>query len=487
MRRSALMPRAGLWPAVALLSVCLSVPVTARELTLEEALDIALNRTGRGEIIKGNLDVAEETYFAEKINFYLPEISINGSLPSYGVSERWGYLPGTDGKSAVSEPYLDFDADITLTQNLITGGDLTVRADLTRQDREHPDRDGNPVDEFSRLGRFNVEFTQPILKPSDPKFELANKRDDLDIARLTRVEESAALQREVIECFFGVLQTDLQSEIAHDQYEGACLKGAIDSIKLQDGVVSDGDWLETASARLDAELAQFEADSEAAEQKRLLMGLLDIDAAEPVTPVVPKLGLSLSGQEQQRLANRWRESIPIVKARHEYDKTKRQADYTASSHGLSGTISANYNPVRGRVEDAGLSEDLMTDSWGVKLELSYPLWDGGASGASVRAARLSAEQARLEYDDAEKSARAEVANLINKLNVSYRKLEVLKKQIGLAGSRLDIARSRLDDGQISMLTFLGSRVSYYETRNNYLEELKGYFNYKVDLECRYAN
>jgi len=284
-----------------------------------------------------------------------------------------------------------------------------------------------------------------------------------------------------------VLQAALQSDIAHDQYEAACLKGAVDSAKLQDGVISDEDWLESASARLDAELAQFEADSDAAEQKRLLMGLLDIDATEPVTPEVPEFGLSLSLQEQQRLADRWRESISIVRARHEYEKTKRQADYTASSCGLSGTISANYNPVRGRVEDAGLSEDLRTDSWGVKLELSYPLWDGGASGASARASRLSAEQARLKYDNEEKSARAEVANLINQHNVSYRKLEVLRKQIGLAASRLDIARSRLDDGQISMLTFLESRVSYYEVRNNYLEELKGYFNCKVDLECRYAD
>ena len=95
MKRSALMPRAGLWPVVVLLSLCLWVQVAARELALERALDIALNRTGRGEIIRGNLEVAEETYFAEKINFYLPEISINGALHSYGVSERWGYLPGT--------------------------------------------------------------------------------------------------------------------------------------------------------------------------------------------------------------------------------------------------------------------------------------------------------------------------------------------------------------------------------------------------------
>jgi hypothetical protein len=42
------------------------------KLTLEDAVDIALNRTSRGEMIRGNLEVAELNYFARKINFYLP-------------------------------------------------------------------------------------------------------------------------------------------------------------------------------------------------------------------------------------------------------------------------------------------------------------------------------------------------------------------------------------------------------------------------------
>ncbi|MDH3938793.1 MAG: hypothetical protein OEV68_15830, partial [candidate division Zixibacteria bacterium] len=52
---------------------------SAEVLTLDEAIDIAVNRTGRGGIIEGNFEVAEQQYFAEKIGFYLPEISINAT------------------------------------------------------------------------------------------------------------------------------------------------------------------------------------------------------------------------------------------------------------------------------------------------------------------------------------------------------------------------------------------------------------------------
>ncbi|MEA3297068.1 MAG: TolC family protein [candidate division Zixibacteria bacterium] len=474
-------------PIVLLLLSLLSIKSSARELTLKEAVDIALDHTGRGAIINGQLEVAEQYYFAERINFYVPEISINGSLPSYGTNERWGYLPGTDGKGAVREPYLDFDADITLTQNLITGGDLTVSADLTNQDREHPNREGLAVEESSKLGRFNFSFTQPILQPSAPKYDLANRKDDLEIARLTRVEESAAHEKDVIEAYIGVLQTGIKAEIGRDNYESASLQANIDSMKLADGVISEEDWLESNSSRLDAELMQFEIKNEADEQKRLLAALLDLDVSEHLTLIEPEVTNLISEKEELDYVSLWHESIPIRKAGFEYEKAKRDADYSASSCGLSGNFTASYDMGRGRVEDAGIKEDLKTNSWGVKLEFSYPLWDGGASSASVKAANLSAEQVSLEYNKAEKSAKAEIVSLINIVNVSFRKLDILKQQIGLARTKLDIAKMRFDDGQISELTFLENRISFLQTKDNYLEELKNYFISSVDLRSKYVS
>ncbi|MCK4657610.1 MAG: hypothetical protein KAT85_11280, partial [candidate division Zixibacteria bacterium] len=66
----------------------------SRELTLDDAIDVALNRTARGEMIRGNLEVAEQNYFARKINFYLPEISIKGAVPAYSVDESYRLFGG---------------------------------------------------------------------------------------------------------------------------------------------------------------------------------------------------------------------------------------------------------------------------------------------------------------------------------------------------------------------------------------------------------
>ena len=461
--------------------------VSSRQLTLDEAIDIVLNRTGRGGIIKGNLEVAEQRYFAERIGFYLPEISINATVPTYGADERWGYLPGTDEKRPLRETFLNYKADVTVTQNLITGGDLTARADLLSSEGEHPNRTGVQVDESSRLGRFSFSLTQPVLQPSQPKYDLRNRSDDLELARLSRVEEAATLKKEVVEAFFGVLQSEIGTERGRDELEKAQLQSDITSARLADGVVSEEQRLESVAALLDAELQLFEYEDNATNQRRTLATLLDAKSLEEIEPVPPKTVQPLDSQTQQRYLENWEGCIPLMKAKYEFDKQKRTANFTSSSHGLTGSLTANYNMSRGEVEDAGIADDLRTDSWEVRLDLSYPIWDGGASGAAVKAARLSAEQARLEYEKNEKSVRAEITALINRLSVSYRKLDVLKQKISIAQTKLDIAHERMDDGQISKLTYLDSRISFLEARNKYLDELKTYYSIRVDLESKYLN
>ena len=276
-----------------------------------------------------------------------------------------------------------------------------------------------------------------------------------------------------------------------DNFRLARLKAEIDSVKLMDGVISEEDWLESSSQRLDAELMKFDNDNAALEQWRSLVTLLDLPTSEGVNPVIPEITDHPTDSRMHSFVDRWEDCVTIRRAWHEYRKAERQAEYTASSYGLSGVITASYGLERGTVEDdrslVTQSRDLNTDSWGIKLDLSYPLWDGGAASASVKAARLSAEKSRLEHEKAEKAAHAEIENLVNRISVGYRKSGLLAKQVELSRSKLEIAKYRWDDGQISELTYLENTVSYLEARDKYLEELKDYYLARADLDGKFAD
>ena len=471
-----------------MLAVMLAQTSLSRELTLDEAIELAVSRTSRAEIIKGNLEVAERNYFAERVNFYLPEISINGNIPAYRVNESFRFWGGLRKKEMIKTTDFDFTGNIQLKQSLISGGQLTVRGNLQNSEEKYPLwNDLNfTVDQSTREGYFDFEFEQPFLKPSEAKNDLNNKKDDLEIARFVRLEEVAALKKEVTEAYFGVLQLSIEAEIVRDKLKSARLKADVDSIKSLDGIITEEAWLESASDLLDAELEQFDIKNQLEEKKRELAILLDFDASEAMTPKEPEVAVHMDERQKEMLIEHWEESIDVRKAWHEYRKKQRAAEYAVSERGLNGSLAAKYSLGRGKVRTEGEEDNnIKTNSWEVSLNFTYPVWDGGASSAAVKAAQLSEEKAKIEYERAKRAARAQIVNLINRFDVSYRKLDVLKKQIEYAKSKLDIAKFRLDDGQISMLLYLENRIDYFEVKNKYLEELKNYLLDKITLEGKY--
>jgi len=475
---------------VRLLGLCLLLTagsVSATDISLDEAIDMAVNKSSRGSIIDGNLEVAEQQYFAEKINFYLPEISINGALPSYNVTKDFGFFQGTATKGERETTRLSFNSDITLNQNLITGGDLEFRAVLTRRDLEESLQNGRSEDEWE-FGTFDFALKQPLLQPSQARHDFHNSRDDLDLARLKRQADLAELKSEVIDAFFGVLQAELTSEVKHSAFESARLQAEIDSIKNTDEILSEDDLLESQSKKLDAELEHFDAINSLSDQRKTLATLLEQNEATKFSPKLPAVPSQLDTALLERYVAAWETSAPIMTAKSEYKKQERAAKFAGGGHGLTGTLEVTYGLDRGRYEDINnpdFSRDLDNDRWGVSLNFSYPLWDGGASSASVKASRLASEQARVEYEAALRTARAEIENLANKLKVSHRKLSVLQRQVDLTKNREKIARSRMDDGQISMLTFLESKVTHLEAQDRYYQEMKDFFKTRVELEGKY--
>ncbi len=466
--------------------------VSARNLTYQDAMDIALRRSSRAEILKGNLDVAERNYFAKRVNFYLPEISLNGTAPAYTSAETYDYPDGGGGQKIVAlRKTLDLQTFIGLKQSLITGGELTINTRLTGTNQDYPQR-GVTVSQEDRLGSFEFTLTQPILQPSDGKNELNNRKDDLELAKLTQHEEIASLKTEVAQTYVGALEQRIQREIAAQKLESANLQASIDSSKFEDGVISEEDWLISSSARLDAELNQYDVQNELSKKLQDLVILLELESTDSLElEAPPAMALYTPAERQQLIASSDR-SIPIQKAEYDYRKAKRAADYASSAAGIKGTLTAEYSKRAGKTDisasDPALAgvTNLNLDRWGVRLDLSYPLWDGGASGASVKAQEIEAQKAKIELERQRRAARAEIKNLVSSIDVSERKLDVLRKQIDLAKNRLDIARERFDDGQISRITYLEASVAWLEARQAYLAELQNYLVDTYNLESKFT-
>ena len=488
--------------SVACLAVLLCGESWGVELTLKDAIDIALNKTARGDIIEGKLEVAKQNYDAKRINFYVPEISINGSIPGYAVDESFRFFGGSAQKELYKTRELNFTSFVELNQSLMTGGDLTITANLTSNKDRYPDTRGfdfvgNPipsgifVNETRKQGFFNFNLSQPLFRPSQAKHDLNNRRDEMDIARMNLISEEAALAKEVTGAYISLLQAEVKTDFYQDKLDQGRLKANIDSAKFGDGILSEEELLESTSLLLDAELQKFEFETQKNDQQREMSLLMDLDANEDFKLSEPQALATFSEEQKQAMLNNWENSIDIIKARKEFEKAERSASFAAAGHGIKGDLNASYSLGRGDIAteytDNILADDIKTTGWTVALNIRVPVWDGGAGGAEVKAAWFAADQANLEYQRAEKKARADIVNLLNQIDVSYRRLEIMQKQIELADNRLKIAQQRFENGEISKLTYLESRVFYLESKDKYLEELKLFLVTKVDLESKFSD
>jgi outer membrane protein TolC len=474
---------------------------SAIELTLDQAVEMAISKTARGEMIDGKYDVAQQNYNAKRINFYVPEISINGSIPGYAVDESFRFFGGATQKQLYKTRELNFSSFVELKQSLMTGGDLTITANLTSNKDRYPDTrgfdfSGNPlssglfVEENRKQGFFNFSLAQPLFRPSQAKYDLKNRRDEMDIARMNRISELAALRKETTQSFLSLLQAELKDSVYIDRLESSRLKANIDSSKFSDGILSEEGLLESTSLLLDAELGRFEFETQKRDQQREMALLLDLDAQEVFKLAEPEISAPLTESEKQNILANWESSIDIIRARKEFEKAERAAAYAAAGHGIQGDLNASYSMGRGDIEteytDETLSDDIKTTGWTVALNVRLPVWDGGAGSAAVKAAWFAADQSKLEYQRAEKKARVDIVNLLNQLDVSARRLDIMKKQIGLAENRLNIADQRYRSGEISKLTYLESRIFYLDAKDKYLEELKLYLVTKIDLDSKFS-
>ncbi len=467
-------------------------PVTAQVLTLDSAIDGALRRSARGKIIQEKQQIAESNYRAKRISFYVPLLTINGALPSYSVDQSYRLFGASFRKSLYKTSDFGLNSFIQLQQSLLTGGNLTMSANLTSTRTRYPDTDptapaGSFLSDRGEQGFFDFKLVQPILKPSADRKDLYDRRDDAELARLTRVDEENALRKEVTDAYVGLLDAQVLDSLETVKLEAATIKASVDSSKWEDGVISAEDRLSSASARLDEELARRDAADKLAEQARTVALLLDLPVDSAVRVVEPVIIDHPAPEDFARMAHQWEKSVAVRRAIRNQAQATRAASYAASGHSLTGDLTASYSAGRGKVRTGNLPVDnIDTNGWGVSLNVSYPIWDGGAAHAASEAARSEANRAQLELAKAKETAQAEITKLVNQVDVGYRRLQILKSQIDLASQRRAIARERFADGRISRYELLRGEADWLAARDKYLSELDTYLGNRILLEGSFA-
>lgn len=488
---------------VQLLSVIGVMPglLGAQTMTLDSALDRLLRETTRGRILTGQHEVVQAQFNAEKIGYYLPEISLNSTLPTYRRSRDYGNYYGFTEPIFFERSALSGSGNLQLRQKIITGGDLTFQAIFDARNDEYPTpvwrqapsgdstvlmREIDVATDRRRLGNFQLQFSQPLFRTSESRAAYLEARDNLTRADFQWRADRADLRREGISAFFDLLTADIDRQVAEYRSHLAAYNAGWDSVKFADGVITEEAWIESKSERLEKRLALFDAEANLEEKKNEFNHLLDLPSSTEVQLQSPAVPDKPDQSRADKLMAASDKSAETELARINMEMAERRLNQTRSSFGLNGTLNASYAVGRGNVKqvmpDTTFDDKVDTKDWRVSVDFSYPIWDGGASGASVHSQELAYESARLEYLAAQRSARNKMEILLTRIDINYSKLSLLQQELDLAGKKLQDAEERHGEGIISDATLLENRIYYFEAQKNRLATLKDYYLDLTELE-----
>lgn len=482
------------WPT------CLS----AESMTLDGTLDRLLNETTRGRIIAGERQVAEDKFNAERIGYYIPEISFNTTLPSYRQSQEYGNYFGFTDPILFKRNAISSTGNLQLKHKVITGGDLIFQAAYDIRDDEYPTSvfsevpvAGNPdstvrvagigvATDRRRLGNFSLQFSQPIFRSSDSRSAYYEARDNLSQADVKWRANQADLKKEGITAYFDLLVADIDRQIAESQSQLADFNARWDSVKFSDSVITEEAWIESKSNRLEKRLALFDAEANLEEKKNEYNHLMDFPSERESVLMVPSSPKRPDEATAQKLLAGVARSAETELARISMEIAERNLNRTRSLMGLNGTLNASYSIGRGNVKRSQPSEEyddqINTDDWRVSIDFTYPIWDGGASGANLHSQELAYESTRLAYLAAERSARNKMEIMLKRIEIHDAKMALLDQELELAERKLQDAEERHEIGMISDGTLLENRIYYFEARKNRLATMKNYYLDLAELE-----
>jgi outer membrane protein TolC len=490
----------------ACLIACFLVGIARGEtVTLNSALDRLLNETTRGRIITGEREVAHSKYRAERIGYYIPEISFNTTLPSYQQSQDFGYRSGYTEPIFYKDKSIASSGNLQLKQKIITGGDLTLSATYNLSDQ-----DNYPVTSFRQVavegepdstiiiselttgiyrrrgGNFSIQFSQPIFRNSESRSSYLDARDNLNKADVQWRATAADLKKEGISAYFDLITADIDLQIANYQSQLADFNAKWDSVKYNDSVITEEAWIESKSARLEKRLAMFDAEATFQEKTNDYNHLMDYPSGAGIELQIPSVPEKPDEKERRFLLANVDKTAESELARLNMEMAERGLSRTRSSMGLNGTLNATYSSGRGEIKKSLPMEETTdrtdTKDWRVSFEITYPIWDGGASGANLHSQELAYESARLEYLAAERNAKNKMEILLKRIEINHAKLSLLEQELDLAEQKLQDAEERHEIGMISDGALLENRVFYFEARKNRLATLKNYYLDITELE-----
>ncbi len=465
---------------------------TATALTLDDAIDLALQESYNARVQRLNLLEAEQNVRAARGRFKT-QVDLELDAPNYNESVQGVNLPG-ELPQYTTYGSREWRSQLSVTQPLPTDGSVGLSADAYhRTDTVYDEVTDQTLESRTFFNSAQLNLTQPLFVPNSLKLSLERARLNLDESQRDYTAAQLNIVYNVTSQFYDYLRAERTLQIARDEAAQQQESYQLAKTKYEAGLIP-----EVEALQMEVDLAQSRNEllgaegrlSRSADSFKLVVGL-PLDASVRVT--APDEPAFYDVDEQvaidQAVANR----AEIQNAEADLRRAEITLAETDARSAIRGELRAYYDLTGiGRSADELGVADLWDLSWrdlrhrpankGVVFTLTVPIWDSGVNGAEVAAAHAALERRDISREEQKRQVIRAVKASLAELREARARLEALQRSIDVARRGLDISLARFANGDITTQELALDRDRLTQVRLSYLDATISYQLASADLK-----
>ncbi len=450
-------------PLLTLLLVWGATFACAGQMTLEEAIAIALESNLGVRQSRKDLDVAGSTRERAHADRYLPTLEI--ALGAESSASPLTVFDTTGARYLLDEESTSGDGSILLRQPLPFDATLGFQGAATHRRREQQGTAlPTEVD-----GEIEATLTIPLLDRSGSAVdadEIAAR--DLEKAQIAHEAAVGDLTLSVVRSYYGLTRAQGLLDIRTRSYEASRSQAARAREKFRAGLIAEGDLLQLEVARDLGEASLVTAKGSVASARESLNDLLgrlpgaatNIDSEVPPPPVIELDEATLLNRALER-----REEI--ARARIATENARLSVDTAGSAQGVNGRIELGAG-LRGDGSNLRSTIENRQRNRSARVTLDWALWDWGRGRRRVDEARAAVERSTLAEEDARRSVRLDLRARLRAYDEALSRASVLKRAELAATRAYEIAVSRFEAGNIDSQRLLQEQQSLQRAESDRL-------------------
>ena len=413
---------------VALVLVLPPAAVAQTSITLEEALDRALERSpamAQQEQAVGNAALAQR----QSLGAFLPSLSASSGA-SLRSQDRFD--PTTD--RIVQGSSDSYSAGLSASYTVFAGG------------RRFADRSAAQADYRAAEARRDDQRNQVAFQTKNLFFAALRQADLLEVAR-RRVEQ------------------------AEESLNMVRVRTRVGSATVSDTLRARLEFVNARQAVLTAETSTRAA--------RYALGR-QVGIAGPVEPVSPgdldpsPLGMT----EAEVLALAESASPAVIAAEEAVSASNASVSVARAAYFPSFTFSTGYDWAN---QAASLADG--TTSWSLSLRASYPIFNGFQRENNVDRAQFSQRLARMQEDDSRLAAREEADGALQQVTTAEAAIEIAREALAVSQEDLRVVRERYRLGVATILELVTSQIALDQASTDLVTARYDYVLARAQLEA----